>query len=107
MPDKYIMIMVMCASGREAVKIADRLLAKRIIACANMIDGAVSKFRWKGRIDKANETLLMMKTRMSNFKKAASEVKRLHSYEVPEIIAIPIVALSKDYLEWIKESTDA
>ena len=69
------------------------------------MDGIESRFWWKGKIDRANETLLIVKTKKANFKKIEAEVKKMHSYEVPEIIAVPIAAGSKDYLDWIEDST--
>lgn len=101
------MIMVMCASKKEAKMITDSLLKKHLVACTNIISGVESKFWWKGKLDSAKEFLLIMKTSRANFKKVETEVKRLHSYEVPEIIAVPIIAGSKEYLNWIKDSTNA
>ena len=102
MAGKFVIIMVTCASRGEARKISGSILKKRLAACANIIDGVESGFWWKGRIDRAAETLLMMKTKMANFKKIEAEVNKLHSYEVPEIVALPVIAGSKDYLDWIK-----
>ena len=104
MENKFITIFVTCGSVKEAGRIADSLLSKRLVACANIIPGIKSIFRWQGKVDKAAEILVMMKTRSSNFARIEKEVKRLHSYEVPEIIALPIVAGSKDYLKWIDSS---
>jgi periplasmic divalent cation tolerance protein len=99
--------MVMCASKKEARAIAGSLLKKKLVACANIIGAVSSEFWWRGKIDKAAETLLLMKTVKSNFRRIESEVKRLHSYEVPEIIALPVIAGSEDYLGWIRKSADA
>ena len=98
------MVLITCSSKREAVLIADSLLKKRLVACSNIIDNIASKFWWNGSIDKARETLVTCKTSGDNFKAVEKEVKKLHSYKVPEIIALPIVRLSKDYLHWIKDS---
>ena len=106
MSNKFILIFVTCGSKKEAHKIADALLRKRLIACANIISGVKSVFRWKGRIDKAKEFLLILKTKRSNFKRVEKEVRRVHSYELPEIVALPIVAGNSDYLEWIKDSVE-
>ncbi len=100
----FVIIMVTCASAKEARRIANCVLAKRLAACANIVDGVGSKFWWKGKVASAKETLVMMKTSKANFKKIENEVKKLHSYEVPEIIAVPIVAGSKEYLKWIEGS---
>ena len=104
MKKKFIAIFVTCASARQAERIADSLLSKRIVACANTIPGIESRFWWNGRIDRAREVLIVMKTHGKNFAKVEKEVKRLHSYEVPEIVALPIVAGSKEYLDWIRAS---
>ncbi|MCX5666037.1 MAG: divalent-cation tolerance protein CutA [Candidatus Omnitrophica bacterium] len=104
MAKNYILIMVTCRSEEEARKISERLLAKRLVACANILPKIESRFWWKGKVDSASELLLTMKTVRSNFKKIESEVKRLHSYEVPEIIALPIVLGSRDYLDWISQN---
>ena len=78
---------------------------KRLIACANIVSGIDSKFWWNGKINTAKEFLVILKARCSFFKKIEKEVKRLHSYEVPEIIAIPIIAGSREYLGWIGKNT--
>jgi len=104
MAEKYLLIMVTCASGKEARKISERLLAKRLIACANILPKIRSRFRWKGKLDSAGEFLVMMKTVRSNFKKIETHIKSVHSYEVPEIIAVPILLGSRDYLDWISRS---
>lgn len=104
MAKNCILIMVTCASKEEARKISGRLLAKRLVACANIMPGVESRFWWKGKLDSAAELLLTMKTVRSNFKKIEKEIKRVHSYEVPEIIALPIVLASRDYLDWISRT---
>jgi periplasmic divalent cation tolerance protein len=102
---KYVIIFVTCAATKEAVTIARALLEKRLVACANIIEGVESRFWWKGKIDSAKECLVMLKAKEKNFKRIEYEVKRVHSYEVPEIIALPIAAGSKDYLRWIDEES--
>jgi periplasmic divalent cation tolerance protein len=97
--------MTACASKKEADKILNVLLKKRLIACANMISGVGSKFWWGRKIEKAKEVIIVMKARLEKFSAIEKEIKHLHSYEVPEIIAIPIVAGSKRYLKWIEEVT--
>ena len=106
MRKSFVIIMVTCASRKTAQKIADRLLAKRLVACANIISGVESKFWWKGRVDKAKEFLILIKAKRKNFSRVEKTISRLHSYEVPEIIAIPIAAGSKRYLKWIWKETD-
>jgi len=103
MAKEFVLIMVTCASQEEARKISGRLLVKRLVACANILPRIESRFWWKGKLDKSVELLVTMKTVRSNFKKIEAEIKSVHSYEVPEIIAVPIVAGGRDYLEWISQ----
>lgn len=105
MANDIIIILVTCASKTQAQKIARSLLTKKLVACANIISGVQSAFWWKGKINHKKETVVAIKTRKSNFKKIEREVKDLHSYEVPEIIALPIVYASRDYLNWVIDST--
>ncbi len=104
MKTDFIIVYICCASRKEAAALAGLLLGKKLVACANIIPGIDSRFWWKGRIEKAGEALLIMKTRIKNFKEMEKEAKRVHSYDVPEIIALPLIAGSKDYLNWIKKS---
>lgn len=102
---EFIVIFITCASKKEALRIQDALLTKRLIVCANIITDIESRFWWHGKIDNADEVLLMAKTKEKNFKPIEYEVKHIHSYEVPEIIAFPIVCGSKDYLKWVDEES--
>ena len=104
MTDK-IVVLVTCGSAKEARKIAWAVVEQRMAACANIVTSPVeSVYRWKGRVESAKEFLLIIKTTQSRFAKLKVEVKRLHSYDVPEIIASPIAAGGIDYLNWISES---
>jgi periplasmic divalent cation tolerance protein len=89
---------------REARKIADYLLRHRLIACANLIGPVKSYFRWKGKIDRAEEVLIIAKTSKRMFRILEKKIRVLHSYEVPEIIAFDIACGNQDYLRWIDES---
>jgi periplasmic divalent cation tolerance protein len=97
----YIIVLVTTTNKQEAEKIVQHLLNDKIIACANIIGPVTSFFRWSGKIDRAEEYLALMKTRKDLFQRLSEAVKTLHSYEVPEIIALPIVEGSKDYLDWL------
>ncbi len=99
-----VLIFVTCASVKEADHIADILLCKRLASCVSLLPGIKSRFRWKGRIEKAEEVLLTAKTRKSKFAAIDREVRRAHSYDVPEVIALPVICGSKDYLRWISDS---
>ncbi len=100
----YIVVLITVPKQREAERIARGLIEKKLAACVNMIRGVDSLFRWEGKTDRAREILLVAKTRRSGFKKLAAFVKSLHSYAVPEIIALPVVAGNHEYLTWIDES---
>ena len=104
MTSSYIIVLVTAKDAAQANKIAQGLLQQKLVACANIVKGVESLFWWQGKIDKAAEVLLILKTKKSLFKKLESAVKKLHSYQTPEIIALPIAAGSAKYLQWIKES---
>jgi periplasmic divalent cation tolerance protein len=93
--------MITTASKEEAETIAQRLLEAKLIACANIIGPVQSRFHWSGKIDKAEEYLVLMKSRKNLFEKLSETVKALHSYKVPEIIALPVVDGSKAYMDWL------
>lgn len=99
-----IVVLVTAKDAAEAEKISGHLLRQKLIACANIVKGVKSLFWWEGKIDSASEVLLVMKSRKAVFPKIVKEVKANHSYQVPEIIALPVVAGQKDYLSWVKES---
>jgi periplasmic divalent cation tolerance protein len=96
--------MVTTSSKQEAETIAQKLLETKLIACANIMGPVSSHFHWSGKIEHAEEYLLLMKSRQSLFDELAAEVKVLHSYEVPEILALPIIKGSKAYLGWLGSS---
>jgi len=97
----YVIVMVTTASKQEAEKIAQRLLNERLIACANIIGPFSSLFHWSGKTERAEEYLMLLKSRKDLFEKLVETVKALHSYEVPEILVFPIVDGSKTYLDWL------
>ncbi len=102
---QYIVIFVTCPNPKEANKIASALVNEKLAACVNIISNLNSVFRWQGKIDRSQELLLMIKTKKKLFAKVERLVKKHHSYDTAEIIALPIVGGSKRYLKWIKEST--
>ena len=99
-----VVILITCANRREAKKIARDLVGQRLVACVNIVDKIKSIFWWQKRIDSASEVLLIAKSKRSLMSKIIRQVKSLHSYQVPEVIALPIVAGNKDYIDWINES---
>ena len=103
----HIVVFVTAKNVKEANKIADKLVEDKLIACANIVKGVKSIFWWEGTADRADEVLLILKSRKSCFARIVKAVKLLHSYKVPEVIALPIVDGNKDYLDWIEESCSA
>jgi periplasmic divalent cation tolerance protein len=104
MKDK-IVVLVTCASAWQARKIARVLVESRLAACGNVLEAPVrSVYRWKGKVESAEEFLLILKTLRRHFAAVERAVRQLHTYDVPEIIAVPIAGGSRDYLQWISES---
>ena len=100
----HIVILITAKDKKEADKIARALVKNKLAACVNIIGGLRSIFSWKGKVEAAKEALLVVKSRKEKFNKIAKLVNAIHSYDVPEIIAIPIVSGFKPYLNWINES---
>ena len=104
MTDKFV-VLVTCSTVSEAQRIARAVVDARLAACVNILPGAVqSIYRWKGKVESARERLLLIKTSRKRLAKLQAAVERLHSYDVPEFIAIPIAAGSPPYLSWVEES---
>ena len=102
MDAEYIVVLVTTASKHEAEEIVQHLLDDKLIACGNIIGPVTSFFRWSGKVDRAEEYVALMKTRKILFQRLSEVVKILHSYKVPEIVAVSIVEGSKDYLDWLE-----
>ncbi len=98
----FIVVLVTAKDRAEAEKISRSLLEEKLIACVNIVGSVTSCFLWQGKLDKAEECLLIMKSRADLFSELLQQVKRLHSYEVPEILALPVALGSVDYLAWIQ-----
>ncbi len=100
----YIVVFVTTSSFEEAEKISNYLIENKLAACVNIIKNVKSIFLWQGNKEDAEESLLIIKTKKELFKDLAKEVKKLHIYTVPEVIALPIIDGNEDYLNWIEES---
>ena len=101
----YIVVLVTTGSPEEAQKISSALLEQKKAACVNIMPQVSSRFWWQGKLDSADESLLIIKTRASLLDDIIGIVKEIHSYEVAEVIALPIVGGNPDYLNWIGEGT--
>ena len=97
----HIVVFVTASNKKEGQKIAAGLIKQKLAACVNIIDKVDSLFFWEGKTQRAKEALLIIKSRREKLSKLIKLVKSLHSYTVPEIIAIPIIAGDKPYLRWI------
>ena len=101
---RYRIVLVTCASIVEARRIGRSVVEKKLAACANILAGVESIYRWKGKVEREREVLVVMKTTAARVRELEREVKRRHSYEVPEFVVLPIVAGSQEYLEWVGKS---
>lgn len=94
---------ITAASQEEAISITHALLGERLIACANILPGATSIYRWQGQIEQAHEVVIIAKTADTLIEKITGRVKSLHSYSCPCIISLPIQDGNPEYLQWLKE----
>ncbi|MBE0512234.1 divalent-cation tolerance protein CutA [Candidatus Bathyarchaeota archaeon] len=100
----YVVVIITTPNKEEAVKIVRSLLEERLIACANILGPVSSLFWWQGKIDEENEFLVFMKSHKTLFERLSERVMEIHSYDVPEIIALPIIEGSPPYLDWLRAS---
>ena len=99
------LVLVTCGSRKEAQKIATSAVAKKLAACVNILPSRIeSIYRWKGKVESAREVLLLIKTTANRLAELEREVKRLHSYDVPEFIALSVAGGSRDYFGWLAEN---
>ena len=99
-------VVTLCTVPDKALgeKIAQALVEEQLAACVNLLPGVSSTYRWEGQVETASECLLLIKTDAEHFNTLKQRIKALHSYELPEIIALPIEAGSSEYLKWISEN---
>jgi len=100
-----IVVFITAPNEDEAARIAKALVEARLAGCVNIIKNIRSIYSWHGKIEDEKEDLMVIKTQKNLFDSLMEKVKELHSYTVPEIIALPIITGSKDYLKWLKEVT--
>ncbi|MGA7831081.1 MAG: divalent-cation tolerance protein CutA [Terracidiphilus sp.] len=97
-------VLTTTASPEEAARLGRTLVEERLAACATLIPAAQSIYRWKGEIESASETLLLLKTGAEQLAALEARLHELHSYETPEFLVLPVEAASQSYLEWLQES---
>lgn len=106
MTKSAIIVFCACADHEEAERIARALVEDRLAACVNLLPGIESIYRWKGNVETASEVLLLIKTNERRFVEIRDRIRELHSYEVPEIVAVPISAGAEEYLGWLAAETE-
>jgi len=107
MKAKCVVVLVTCPNRAVARRIASVVVTKRLAACVNLLPGIESVFRWEGKIDRSREVLLLIKTTRRRFSSLAHALARLHPYDVPEVIALPVTAGVASYLRWVARSVSA
>ena len=100
-----LVVFITAPNEDDAAAMAKALVESRLAACVNIVRNIRSIYSWQGNIEDESEVLMIAKTRRELFESLSSKVRELHSYDVPEVIAIPITDGSKDYLKWLKDST--
>ena len=101
----YIVIFITTSSIDEAKKLGRTLVEEKLVACSNILSPVHSIYQWKGKLCEDEEVMIVLKTKRDLFRQIELRVKELHSYDVPEIIAIPIIEGSEDYLSWVESGT--
>ena len=94
-----------CGSQEEARKLARTLLDERLIACANIVPGVTSIYRWEGKVNEDSEWLLVMKSTETLSERLATRIRELHSYDVPETVTFPVTSGNPAYLDWVEGET--
>ncbi|MGH2398278.1 MAG: divalent-cation tolerance protein CutA [bacterium] len=103
----HIVVLVTAGSAEEAGAIGQTVVSEKLAACSNLIASISSTYWWQGNVERAGEALIVLKTREDLLEAVVRRVRELHSYTVPEVIALPIVGGNPDYLRWIDESVRA
>ena len=106
MDDDPIVVFMTAANGEEATRLAEMLVGAHLAACVQILPEMESVYRWQGKVERQAEVLLIAKTVRGKFDELEREVRALHSYDTPEIVAVPIVTGSASYLEWLNQATD-
>jgi periplasmic divalent cation tolerance protein len=106
MSDDAIVVFMTAANGEEATRLADMLVGAHLAACVQIMPEMESVYRWEGKVERQSEVLLLAKTTQAKFADLEREVRALHTYETPEIVAVPITAGSAPYLEWLSNTTN-
>ena len=107
MDEDPIVVFMTAANGEEATRLADMLVGAHLAACVQILPEMESVYRWQGNVERQAEVLLIAKTTRAKFDELEREVRALHSYDTPEIVAVPILTGSTPYLEWLVRPADS
>jgi periplasmic divalent cation tolerance protein len=102
-----IVVFITTANTEDASRLAEMLVSQRLAACVQILPDVQSVYRWRGKIEREQEVLVIAKTIRSSFEKLEREVRAIHSYETPEIVALPLTAGSAPYLEWLGSNVNS
>ena len=105
MPETHLVVLCTVPDAATGERIAHALVGERLAACANLVPGLVSIYRWQGKVERAAEQLLVIKTVGARFAALEDRIRALHPYSVPEIVALPVTAGSRAYLDWLTDNT--
>ena len=100
-----VIVLTNLPDRETAVKLANELVARKLAACVNVLSECTSVYRWKGTIENAREVPVLIKTRAARYAEVEAAIRVLHPYELPEIVAVPIVRGCDDYLQWVADET--
>jgi len=106
MSTEYITVLITAPNEEEAAKISRTIVEESLAACVSIIRSVRSIYRWQGRVEDESEVLMIAKTKRALFDRLKGRIKELHSYEVPEIIGLPVIEGSKQYLDWLSQETE-
>lgn len=101
-----VVVYITASSEEEAAEISRALVEERLAGCVNIVRGIRSIYSWEGRVEDEAEVLMIVKSRRALFERLSQRVKELHSYTVPEVIALPVMEGSADYLSWLQGATE-
>ncbi len=104
--ENVLIVFVTVSSQEEGERIGSSLVESKLAACVNVLPQVSSIFSWQGKIEKDGEVLLLIKTTSERMDDLAAKIKEMHSYDVPEILAVPVFAGSRDYIDWVHQETN-
>lgn len=102
--NQCLVVLCSCPEGDSAAQLASALVEARLAACVNRVPGLVSTYRWEGEVQQSDEVLLLIKTTRERLPALSTQIRALHPYELPEIIAVPVLGGLEEYLDWVRAS---